>query len=144
MASRKLLQQKRCSLPENISARLSSAAAPRLVTKVQRAARIEQSCRVSAYSFLPSRLTHGCACFVPEPGQNIHPPLLKKTPSEPRKWLGFLVNFWFWSALTLTLNQRVEVRVFGANLDDLGDEGRRLRRTVSTHVERGYLADWTQ
>jgi hypothetical protein len=24
------------------------------------------------------------------------------------KWLGFLVNVWFWSALTLTLNQRVQ------------------------------------
>jgi len=29
-----------------------------------------------------------------------------------------------------------EVRVCGANLDDLGDEGRRSRRTVSTQVER--------
>ena len=43
--------------------------------------RIEQSYRVSAYSFLPhaiARLTAGCACFVPEPGQNIHLPLSKK------------------------------------------------------------------
>ena len=44
--------------------------------------RIAQSYRVSAYSFLltPSafRLTAGCACFVPEPGQNIHLPLSDK------------------------------------------------------------------
>src|SRR5262245_38286302 len=31
----------------------------------------------------PSHLTHGCACFVPEPGQNIHLPLPKKKASGP-------------------------------------------------------------
>jgi hypothetical protein len=30
---------------------------------------------VHFYSLTP---THGCACFVPEPGQNIHLPLPKK------------------------------------------------------------------
>src|SRR5262245_10352158 len=53
-----------------LSEEFLSAAAPRRVTKAQRAWRIEQSCRVFAYSFLPHalRLTAGCACFVPEPG----------------------------------------------------------------------------
>ena len=31
----------------------------------------------------------------------------QRKSKRPSKWLGFLVNVWFWSALTLTLNQRV-------------------------------------
>src|SRR5215470_9030598 len=50
-----------------------------------------------------SDLTHGCACFVPKLGQNIHLPLPKKKQLAS-KWLGFLVSVWFWSALSLTLN----------------------------------------
>src|SRR4029434_1639659 len=34
----------------------------------------------------------------------------RRKVSGPRTWLGFLVNVWFWSALTLTLNQRVRRR----------------------------------
>src|SRR5215467_10050561 len=49
----------------------------------------------------------GCACFVPEPGQNIHLPLSKKKQAGLRNGWAFLSMFWFWSALTLTLNQRV-------------------------------------
>src|SRR5262245_11320356 len=50
----------------------------------------------------PSRLTAAL-----EPGQNIHLPLPKKKQKRASKWLDFLVNVWFWSALDLTLNQRV-------------------------------------
>ena len=53
------------------------------------------------------RADPGCACSVPEPGQNKHLPLSKENSSGPSKWLGFLVNVRFWSALDLTLNQRV-------------------------------------
>src|SRR5262249_17137108 len=35
------------------------------------------------------------ACFVPEPGQNIHLPLSKKKQSGGLE-LAFLVNVWFW------------------------------------------------
>jgi hypothetical protein len=36
-------------------------------------------------------MPHGCVCFVPEPGQNIHLPLPKKKQAA-REMLGFLVN----------------------------------------------------
>jgi hypothetical protein len=38
------------------------------------------------------------ACFVPEPGQNIHLPL-SNTKQANSKWLGFLVNVPFCFAL---------------------------------------------
>jgi hypothetical protein len=47
-----------------------------------------------------------CACSVPEPGHNIHPAIVEEKSKRASKWLGFLINVWFWSALTLTLNQR--------------------------------------
>jgi hypothetical protein len=49
------------------------------------------------------------ACFVFEPGQNIHLPLSKEKASGPRNG----VNVWFWSALTLTLNQAGPERGMG-------------------------------
>src|SRR5262249_30140767 len=51
--------------------------------------------------------------FVPEPEKNIHLPLSKKKASGLRKWLGFLVNVPFWSALNLTLIQRVRSSTLG-------------------------------
>src|SRR5262249_47521271 len=35
----------------------------------------------------------------------------RRKSKRSAKWLGFLVDVWFWSALTVTLNQRVRVRV---------------------------------
>jgi hypothetical protein len=35
------------------------------------------------------------------------PPIVEEKAKQAAKWLGFLVNVWFWSALTLTLNQQV-------------------------------------
>src|SRR5262245_28681808 len=61
----------------------------------------------------PSHLTHGCACFVPEPGQNIHLPLPKKKEGSS-KLLDFFVNVVFWLALSLTLNQRVQSSTLGS------------------------------
>src|SRR5215813_13358747 len=51
--------------------------------------------------------------FVPEPEQNIHLPLSKQKASGLRKWLGFLVNVPVWSALNLTLIQRVRSSILG-------------------------------
>src|SRR5262249_732346 len=62
------------------------------------------------FIFSLSHLTHDFACFVPQPGQHIHLPLSKKKQRRASKWLGFLVNVRFWSALTLSLNQRVRPR----------------------------------
>jgi hypothetical protein len=42
---------------------------------------------------------HRCAYFVPEFGQNIHLPLPKTKANRASKWLDFLFNVWFWSAL---------------------------------------------
>src|SRR5262245_51857257 len=75
--------------------------------KTQRAWRIAKVPSFPVFIFSLSHLTHDCACFVPEPGQNIHLPLSKKKLRRASKWLDFLVNVWFWSALDLTLNQRV-------------------------------------
>ena len=55
----------------------------------------------------PFALVLGCACFIPEPGAEHTPSIIEEKASDRRKWLGFLVNVWFWSALALTLNQRV-------------------------------------
>src|SRR5215472_3929711 len=38
-------------------------------------------------------LPHGCACFVPEPGQNIYLPLSKKKPSGLQNGWVFLLMF---------------------------------------------------
>src|SRR5215510_4536942 len=48
----------------------------------------------------PSRLTHGCACFVPEPGQNIHLPLSKEKAKrgDRKSLMFFLVRLWVQNA----------------------------------------------
>src|SRR4029077_2423415 len=80
----------------NLSVELSSAAAPRRTSKAQRAWRIAQSYRVSAYSFfltpIAFRLTAGCACFVPEPGQHTSS-IVEEKASEPRNSWTFLSVF---------------------------------------------------
>src|SRR5262245_52188106 len=73
--------------------------------KAQRAARIEHGYRISAYSFLPhsSRTTVLVLCLNLGRTYTFH---CRRKSKRAAKGLGFLVNVWFWSAVTLTLNQR--------------------------------------
>ena len=55
----------------------------------------------------------GCACFVPEAGQNIHLPLSKTKQARASKWLGVLVYDRFFVRSALTVNQRVRSSSLG-------------------------------
>src|SRR5262249_29889600 len=76
----------------------SLAVAPRRMRKEHRAKRIEQSYRVSAYSFLPhaSRTAVLVLCLNLGRTYTFH---CRRKSKRASKWLGFLVNVRFWSAL---------------------------------------------
>jgi hypothetical protein len=68
---------------------------------------------ISAKAAGKARADPGCACFVPEPGQNIHPPLSKKKQWSPQNDWAFLSMLVLLCA-DFDLIQRAGAQVSGA------------------------------